>query len=109
MTMKIEIISIPNCPNHEPTVERVKSVLNTASISANVVERLVSNETEAGAVGFAGSPTVRINGTDIEPAANTTTNLSCRIYAGGCGVPSVELVENAIKEARRGEGTHESC
>jgi hypothetical protein len=48
---------------------------------------------------FLGSPTVRINGEDIDPAARTRTafGLMCRTYLGAdglsVGVPSVEMLE----------------
>lgn len=98
--MTIEVISIPNCPNHDATVERVKSVLCLESLPATVVERIVSNEAEARTVRFAGSPTVLVNGTDLEPLAEISSNLACRIYSGSGGIPSVELVKRAINRDR---------
>ena len=98
--MTIEIISIPDCPNHQATVERVKSVLEAASSSGvTVVERLVHDAAEARAAHFAGSPTVLVNGVDLEPLAELRTNLVCRIYESRGGVPSAELVKRAIDRA----------
>ena len=99
--MTIEIISMPGCPNHHPTVERVRSVLDSElSLTATVIERMVRNPSEAQDVRFAGSPTVLVNGVDLEPLAELRTNLACRIYGSGGGVPSVELLRRAIDRAK---------
>lgn len=106
--MTIEIISIPDCPNHRPTVERVKSVLKSESLAVTVVERIVSDEIEARTVRFAGSPTVLVNGTDLEPRAEISTNLACRIYVGSGGIPSPELIKSAIDRATRSGDSNEN-
>jgi len=48
---------------------------------------------------FLGSPTIRVDGKDIEPAARGRTHfgMSCRMY-GSSGVPPRELVEAALAE-----------
>ena len=52
-------------------------------------------------IGFLGSPTVRIDGLDIEPSARQRTafGMMCRTYEGGGGVPSEDLIRNAITRA----------
>ena len=50
-----------------------------------------------------GSPTVRVNGRDVEPNAIIVPGLACRLYANGLGVPSEEMVRAAISEAKRRE------
>lgn len=97
--MTVEIISIPDCPNHHATVERVKSVLSSESFAVTLIERIVSNEAEARDACFAGSPTVLVNGIDLEPLAKVSTNLACRIYDREGGIPSAALVKAAIERA----------
>src|SRR5260370_38957506 len=106
--MTIEIISIPDCPNHDATVERVKSVLSSELLAVTVIERIVSNETEARNLRFAGSPTVLVNGRDLEPLAEAHTNLACRLYNSEGGIPSPELIKRAIDRAIRSEGSSEN-
>lgn len=101
--MTIEILSIPDCPNHQPTVERVKALLAAGAIFADVREVLVSNESDAKALRFIGSPSVRVNGKDIEPLAFARTGLSCRIYADGTGIPPEALLKSAITSAKKGQ------
>lgn len=106
--MIIEIISIPDCPNHHATVERVKSVLSSESSAVTVIERIVRNEAEARDARFAGSPTVLVNGRDLEPLAKVSTNLACRIYGSEGGIPPIELVKAAIDRAIRSGESNEN-
>jgi len=97
----IDILSIPDCPNHAPTVERVKAVLSHASIQARVREVLITDTASARTRGFMGSPTVLVNGKDIERLELIEVGLSCRVYANGSGVPPEELLRNAINAANK--------
>jgi hypothetical protein len=98
--MNIEIISIPDCPNHRPTVDRVRALLTSEAILADVAEVLVSTESEATALRFIGSPTVRVNGKDVEPLLSFRMGLACRIYGDGSGVPPEALLKEAIMSAK---------
>ena len=65
--MKVKIFYFSGCPNHQPTLDRVRQVLKDQHIPAQVVEVEVEDEATARAVKFLGSPSVRINGVDVEP------------------------------------------
>lgn len=102
--MKIEILYFDGCPNHKPSIELVHQVLREVAISAEVLEVNVPNAATAHSVHFLGSPSIRIDGIDIEPAARTSREyaLSCRTYVTNGrieGVPSRELVRQALKDA----------
>ncbi|MEO7144953.1 MAG: hypothetical protein ABI165_15760, partial [Bryobacteraceae bacterium] len=58
-------------------------------------------------IGFLGSPTVRIDGVDIERSARQRTSfgMMCRTYDGSGGVPSEELIRRAITEAEAASST----
>jgi hypothetical protein len=102
--MQIEVFYFEDCPNHSPTVERINTVLREEGCSAEVREVLVPDVTTAQRVNFLGSPTVRVNGIDIEPAARDRRDfgLMCRRYAGG--VPSHELIRAAVRSASNDGG-----
>jgi hypothetical protein len=51
---------------------------------------------------FPGSPTVRINGEDVEPTLATIPSLACRLYENLSGIPSEELLRIAISNAQCG-------
>ena len=96
----IEILFFAGCPNHEPTVRPAREVLSELGVDAEIREVLVETLEEAEMHRFVGSPSVRVNGKDIEPDAldRSDFGLSCRMYAGG-GVPPKELLLEAVREA----------
>ncbi|HYX87908.1 MAG TPA: hypothetical protein VE753_00930, partial [Gaiellaceae bacterium] len=64
--------------------------------------REVTSDEEAARLSFPGSPTVRIDGRDVDPeGASAPPSLTCRIYQlpGGrvSPVPSREQLEEALK------------
>ncbi|WP_422653413.1 DF family (seleno)protein [Edaphobacter sp.] len=94
--MKIEVLYISNCPNRKPAVERVHDALSNAGTSAIIQEVEVGTSADAKAMRFLGSPTVRINGLDVEPEARAARHfgLGCRSYTESghrSGLPSVAL------------------
>jgi hypothetical protein len=103
-TMKVEIFYFSGCPNHVPAVARVRDVLMQEAADADVVEVEVCDAVTARNIGFLGSPTIRINGQDVEVQARDAANvgLTCRTYMA-CGqlmgVPPVEWIRAAVKEA----------
>lgn len=104
--MRIEVLYIQGCPNHVPAMEILRETLNSLSRDDKIHEVEVQTQAEAEAIRFVGSPSVRINGSDIEPWARTAKGfgLSCRTYVNGSqrgGVPSRELVRRAIMEVIR--------
>jgi hypothetical protein len=101
--VKIEVISIPGCPNHQPTLDRVNAALRSGAVVADVREILVDNESEAQSLGFFGSPTVRVNGKDVEPPTGFRDGISCRIYADGTGIPPETALKLAIRSAQKEE------
>ena len=70
--MKIEILYIPGCPNLESTVGEVYNALSLDGLAHDV--NLIPGESieMARQLAFVGSPSVRVNGIDIEPDAGRT-------------------------------------
>ncbi len=99
--MLIEVLFVPGCPNHGPAVENLRKLLRSEGIDAPIREVAITDEATACSLKFLGSPTVRINGRDIESTAQRSYGLACRVYSGGSGVPPLELLQQAIGEVRR--------
>src|SRR5579885_513065 len=111
--MKIEVLYFDGCPNHEPAVERVQHLLREEGVSAEVLEVNVSDASIAQRVGFLGSPSVRVNGLDVEPEARAVHEygMMCRTYAVNGrreGLPSQEMMRQAIREANSGANNSNS-
>lgn len=102
--MQIDVLYFDDCPNHLPTVERINTILREEGCSAEVREVLVPSAEAARQVKFLGSPSVRVNGIDIEPTARDRKDfgLMCRRYVGG--IPSHELIRAAIRSAAANGG-----
>lgn len=107
--MKIEVLYFAGCPNHLPAMEIVRETLNSLDRDDEIHQTEIRTQAEAETMGFVGSPSIRIDGADIEPWARATKTfgLSCRTYSHGSqrwGVPSREQLRHAIEESIR-----ESC
>jgi glutaredoxin len=98
--MTVEIFYFEGCPNHKLASERVQRVIFEEGIAADVNEIEVLGEAAAKEVGFLGSPTIRINGIDIEPASRNAKEsyLACRCYPGR--LPPTEMIRAALREAQ---------
>ena len=101
--MRIEVLYVPGCPNYEPAVGRIRKVLASESVQVGIRAVPVKTEAEAKALLFPGSPTVRINGEDVESTRTMVPTLSCRLYANLSGVPSEEVLRLAVSRAKREE------
>lgn len=98
--MKIEVLYFKNCPHYLPTLDRLRTILRQEGMPAEVSEIEVKDAPAAKALTFFGSPTIRINGLDIESESRTVTEtgFACRRYPGG--LPSEEMIRAALKEAQ---------
>jgi Domain of unknown function (DUF2703) len=99
--MRIEVLYFDDCPNYVPTVDRLKTVLREEGLNIDVREIEVKDASTAERLRFIGSPTVRINGLDIETASRCLPGwaFACRRYAGG--LPSETMIRAALREALR--------
>lgn len=102
--MNIEVLYFEGCPNHLPAIEMVRETLKSLGRQDEIHQVEVHTQADAEAMAFVGSPSIRINGADIEPWARTAKafGLSCRTYLDGShriSVPSRELLRRAITES----------
>jgi hypothetical protein len=101
---QIEVLYFDGCPNHEAAqalVERVAAEFQL-DMTPHLVE--VPDAETATTMRFLRSPTVRVNGRDVEPGAEERTDyvLACRVYRGEggfSGQPDERWVREALAEA----------
>ena len=104
----IEVLVFDGCPHAEPALELVRRVAGRLA-PHDVVQRVVVDTPEkAAAVGFLGSPSIRVNGRDIEGRRTEAGTLCCRTY-DGAGLPPEWMVETAIVRASRPSGVLFLC
>lgn len=102
--MKIEVLMFDGCPNAKVAEEMVRESVIELGIDADIEVINVTDNDDAVAKRFLGSPSIRINGRDIEIEEDEQTQYSmrCRIYRtenGSSGVPSRQLLATALKMA----------
>lgn len=102
--MKIEILYSSECPGHDHAQELVKEIVKEEGIDANVQSIEVHNDEEARQREFLGSPTIIVDGMDVEPEAREDEDygVRCRKYmvdGEEQAWPSPEMIRRAVREA----------
>lgn len=98
--MRIEILTVPGCPNRLLAVERVGAAL--AAVGRNdvaVVQREAGDAIQARRIGLCGSPTILVDGHDPFAGGGLEPSVSCRLYRDGdavAGAPSVEQLSAVL-------------
>ncbi len=97
--MRIEILTVPGCPNGPVLTQRLATVLGD-NPEVTVLQRSVTDSEEAARRGMHGSPTLLIDGRDPFAGPDTPPSLSCRLYrapdGSRDGAPSVEDLRSAL-------------
>ena len=82
--VKIEIQYFLGCPNSESALQMVKEFISKSDLKIDFTEVLVETQKAAEKYKFRGSPTILINGEDLEGIPKSKTpSLSCRYYPNG--------------------------
>jgi len=104
MTPTIRVLFFEGCPNAQPTIRLVESILARRGMTVTVEQVLVNNLDDSTRLNFLGSPSVHIDGIDIEESRRADPPFfGCRLYrhaAGTQGTPPAELIERALTNAR---------
>ena len=103
--MRVRFLYIKGCPNAEPSLNLLKEVLRENDLDVEIQIEEIESEEDAKRYHFLGSPTIQINGLDIErERRNDPPVLGCRVYRterGFSGVPPKELIARALNETKR--------
>lgn len=103
---RVEILYFEGCPNHEPARALVERLARELHVDPEIELVEVTDPQAADALRFLGSPTVRVNGVDVEPGAAERRDFafSCRIYrseGGASEQPEESWLREALIEAAR--------
>jgi hypothetical protein len=99
---KIEFLYWEDCPSHPQAWSLLQEAMAELGVEIPVEQIEVVTDEDAERLAFPGSPTIRVNGVDIDPdgAAQMGTALTCRIYRLQDGrfspVPSKEMIRQAL-------------
>ena len=103
--MKIELLYVDGCSNVEQVRVLLKEAVHEQSIAEAIEEIIVSSEEMAKRLHFPGTPTIRIDGIDVEKAARgkDVASLKPRLYIRAgmiTGCPTRGAILDAILEAK---------
>jgi hypothetical protein len=101
---RVEILYFEDCPNHEEARTLVERVAAELQIEPQIEIVDVVDADAARRLRFLGSPSVRVDGRDVEPGADARTEfvLSCRVYRRDgwfSGQPEEQWIRQALADA----------
>jgi hypothetical protein len=100
--MRVEVLTFQGCPHADATRELVKQAVRLEAVDAAIHFIEVGTPELAQQMRFLGSPSVRVDGEDVEPSAidRAAYGFMCRTYCCGSEVaetPSIEMIRAAIR------------
>jgi hypothetical protein len=102
--LRVTFLYFEDCPSHELALARLHQVLDEENIEAEVEIVRVETEAQAEQWHFVGSPTIRVEGRDIDPPPPSVQfTLACRPYRREDGrispLPPPELIRRGVRAA----------
>lgn len=100
-SLTVELLFFAGCPHHAAFLPHLQQLLNTNYVSSPMQLVEVTDDRQAQELRFLGSPSLRINGVDVEPEADSRSGygMQCRIYAtpdGSSGTPTDAWILSAL-------------
>jgi hypothetical protein len=104
-TPRVELFWWAECPSWERTLEILREEMAAAGYDAGAIAVTeVTDEAQAERLGFPGSPTIRVDGADVQDPGDNPIGLSCRVYREPDGRISPLPDRADIRAALRGGG-----
>lgn len=105
---RVELLWWSGCPSWESAVELVREEMESLGLDPDTLSaREVPTEADAAREEFVGSPTIRVEGRDVQPPGENPIGLTCRVYRLRDGrvspLPDRADVRDALALALEGE------
>lgn len=95
--VKVELLYFEGCPNWQIAETRLREALGALGHgTVTVTRRVVSSPEQAERVGFGGSPTILVDGTDPFAQPDDPVGFACRLYGHDDHVPTVEQMKAVL-------------
>lgn len=94
--MRVQILYVMDCPWCVKTKKIVRESLNELGVKAKLEEILIDTDEKARKYKFLGSPTVRVNGKDVQMEVSRGKCLPCEELAGR-NVGTTEFVKQECR------------
>lgn len=103
----MELLWWEGCPSTDDAVTMLREEMTAAGLDAEAIKlREVATDSDAEREEFVGSPTIRVDGHDVQPVQGEAIGLSCRVYRLADGrispLPDREEVRQTLLDAMRG-------
>jgi len=99
--MRIELLYYPECPSHARALELIRDALALEGIDAPIEVIRIDTQQEAEQYRFVGSPTIRIDGREVQPQPHLPYRLTCRAFLHEDGrlspLPSLATLRAALR------------
>ena len=105
--MRIDLLYFDGCPSHEAFLPHLRDLLAQVMVDAPVHQRRVQSDEDAQREHFLGSPTLHVDGVDVDPGAGERTDygMKCRLYRVDSELRRVPPDEWVLDALRRASGT----
>lgn len=106
---RVELFWWAGCPSWDEALEILRDAMSSAGLDPDsIAVTEITNEEQARALGFPGSPTIRVNGADVQDPGENPIGLSCRVYKQADGrvspLPDRKDIEAALARAGGADG-----
>jgi hypothetical protein len=100
---KVELLWWEGCPSWERALSQLRAAMTQCGLDPDRIEVTeIDTDADAERRSFVGSPTIRINGEDIQPPArDKPVGLSCRVYHRRDGTVSPLPDNDDLRDALR--------
>ena len=97
---RVELLWWEGCPSHAEALATLGEEMVALGLDPGSVEvREVVSEEDAAREGFPGSPTIRVDGEDVERPGEEPVGLTCRVYRLRDGRPSAVPDRSELRDA----------
>ena len=99
--VRVSFLYYEDCPSHNLALERLREVMAEEDTPGELEVVKVETDEQARELRFVGSPTIRVDGQDIDPPTESRYALTCRAYRLEDGrispVPAKDMIRRALR------------
>jgi hypothetical protein len=105
--VRVSFLYYEECPSYDLALERLREVMDEEGIPNEVEVIKVESEEQARKLRFVGSPTICVDGQDIDPPSDSRYALTCRAYRLAddriSPLPSKDMIRRAFRPSAKSQ------
>ena len=104
---RVELLWWEGCPSTDEALAMLSEEMSAVGLDPEAIDvREVSTDADAAREEFIGSPTIRVDGRDVQPLPDQPVGLACRVYRTADGrispLPDRAEVRQTLSDAMKG-------